>query len=169
MRERREKRDALACRTFLHFAPFSHFARSPMARSLQAGSNMPSLRRAHLAAYLRKRFGPTAELLTFGRIGEETSGTALKQYGYGAPVCLTFRLGKALMQAVLETMSPGPFGHEHPADRAQALLWDYDSYGRLPRHVPALDVGAFAGNGSLFSVAPAREFFVLTEWVDGAG
>ena len=130
---------------------------------------MPPLRRAYLEAYLRGRFGQTAELLTYGRIGEETSGTALKQYGYGAPLRLTFRLGRTIKRAVLETMSPGPFGHEHQADRAQAVLWDYDSYGRLPHHVPALDVGAFTKEGALFSVAPAREFFVLTGWADGAG
>lgn len=129
---------------------------------------MPILRRHQLEAYLRERFGPRVELLTFGPIGRETAASALKQYGYGAPVRLTFRVGRTLHRAVLETMSPGPFGHEHPADRAQALLWDFDSYGRLPRHVPALDVGAFTDAGALFSVAPAREFFVLTEWADGA-
>jgi aminoglycoside phosphotransferase (APT) family kinase protein len=55
------------------------------------------------------------------------------------------------------------------ADRAQAILWDYDSYGRLPRHVPALDVGAFTEDGRLMSVARGREFFVLTGWSDGEG
>ena len=66
-------------------------------------------------------------------------------------------------------MKPGPFGHEHPADRAQAILWDYDSYGRLPRHVNALDVGAFTEPiEQLISVAPAREFFVLTQWTEGS-
>ncbi|MEW6544739.1 MAG: phosphotransferase [Nitrospirota bacterium] len=130
---------------------------------------MLTLKRQKVEAYLRSQFGQKAELLTFGPIGKETSGTALKGFGYGAPIRLTFRLGRKVHRAVLETMSPGPFGHEHPADRAQAILWDYDSYGRLPRHVPALDVGAFARDGSLFSVAPAREFFVLTEWADGAG
>jgi hypothetical protein len=128
---------------------------------------MPTLHRQKLEDYLRRRFGPSAELLAFGPIGQETSGPALKQYGYGAPIRLTFRVGTVRKQAVLETMSPGPFGHEHPADRAQALLWDFDSYARLPRHVPALDVGAFTTGGSLFSVAPAREFFVLTDWADG--
>lgn len=128
---------------------------------------MPTLRRQRLEQYLRQRFGPTVELLAFGPIGQETSAAALKQYGYGAPLRVTFRVGRTTRRAVLETMSPGPFGHEHPADRAQALLWDFDSYGRLPRHVQALDVGAFTADGSLFSVAPAREFFVLTEWADG--
>ena len=64
-------------------------------------------------------------------------------------------------------MKPGPFGHEHPADRAQAILWDYDSYDRLPRHVNALDVGAFTDDRQLISVAEAREFFVLTQWTEG--
>jgi len=129
---------------------------------------MPLLKREKLEAYLRRRFGDSARLLAYGPIGKETTGTVLKGYGYGAPVRLTFRAGGVVRRVVLETMSPGPFGHEHPADRAQALLWDFDSYGRLARHVPALDVGAFSRDGALFSVAPAREFFVLTEWADGA-
>lgn len=28
--------------------------------------------------------------------------------------------------AVLETITAGPFGHEHMADRAQILLWDHE-------------------------------------------
>ena len=128
---------------------------------------MPILRRRHLEQYVRSHFGPRARLLTFGPIGEETSGTTLKGYGYGAPVRLVIQVGTTIRRAVVETMKSGPFGHEHFADRAQALLWDYDSYQRLPRHVPALDVGAFTEDGSLFSVAPAREFFILTQWVDG--
>ena len=126
------------------------------------------LKRMHLERYVHDRFGPRAKLLTFGPIGEETSSSAVKGYGYGSPIRLTVQIGRRIQRAVLETMKPGPFGHEHPADRAQALLWDYDSYGRLPRHVPALDVGAFTEQGALFSVAPAREFFVLTQWVDGS-
>jgi hypothetical protein len=129
---------------------------------------MPILRRQRLEQYVRQRFGATAALLSFGPIGEETAAAALKSYGYGAPIRLIVRVGGKIRRLVLETMKPGPFGHEHPADRAQALLWDFDSYGRLPRHVNAVDVGAFAKDGSLFSVAPAREFFLLTEWADGA-
>ncbi len=130
---------------------------------------MPALRRHQLEQYLRNRFGSRAELLSYGIIGQETSTSALKGYGYGAPIRLIFRVGRTVRRAVLETMKPGPFGHEHAADRAQALLWDFDSYGRLPRHVAALDVGAFTARGSMFSVAGAREFFVLNEWADGEG
>jgi hypothetical protein len=128
---------------------------------------MATLKRKHLDTYVRSRFGSDATLLTFGPIGEETSSSAVKGYGYGSPIRLTIQVGRRLHRVVLVTMKPGPFGHEHPADRAQGLLWDYESYGRLPRHVPALDVGAFTADGALFSVAPAREFFILTQWVEG--
>jgi hypothetical protein len=128
-----------------------------------------TLRRTELEAYLKRRFKPSAQLLTFGEIGEESSGPALKRYGYGCPIRVTFRMNGRRYQAVLETMKPGPFGHEHMADRAQAILWDYDSYNRLPRHARALDVGAFAKDGTLLSVARAKEFFLLTGWVDGKG
>jgi hypothetical protein len=134
----------------------------------EAGT-MLTLKRSFLETYLRDRFGPTVRLLAFGPVGKEERTEASKRYGYGVPIRLTFAVDGRRRQVVLETMSPGPFGHEHAADRAQAILWDYDSYGRLPRHVPALDVGAFTEKGSLLSVAAAREFFVLTQWVAGSG
>jgi len=128
---------------------------------------MPPLTKQSLDRYLRDRFGPSASVVSFGPIGKESSKGLYKQYGYGAPVKITFRVGRTVRSAVLETMSPGPFGHEHMADRAQAMLWDYDSYGRLPRHVKALDVGAFTARGRLFSIAEAEELFVLTQWEEG--
>jgi len=132
------------------------------------GCRMPVLKKAALEAYLKARFGPTVELQAYGPIGKETKGARYKQYGYGAPIRLTFReKGKPIRQVVLGTMSPGPFGHEHPADRAQAMLWDYDCYGRLPGHIDALDVGAFTARGELMSVAEAKEFFLLTDWSEG--
>jgi Phosphotransferase enzyme family len=128
---------------------------------------MPPLKKQFLERYLRGRFGPKATLLTYEIIGKDRAKGARKQYGYGVPVKLTFQIGRRVHSAVLETMSPGPFGHEHSADRAQAILWGYDSYGRLPRHVKALDVGAFTEDRQLFSVAQAREFFLLTQWMEG--
>ena len=128
---------------------------------------MPTLTSRSLEQYLRLRFGAGAKLLSFRVIGKASSQGKQKQYGYGTPVKVTYRLGKRLHAAVLETMKPGPFGHEHMADRAQAMLWDYDSYGRLPRHVKALDVGAVTAKGELISVAEAQEFFVLNQWTEG--
>ncbi len=128
---------------------------------------MPVLNKSALETYLKDRFGPSTELCSYGPIGKETSGARYKQYGYGAPVRLIFRTKGKTRQVVLGTMSPGPFGHEHPADRAQAMLWDYDCYGRLPGHIAALDVGAFTEDGRLISVAEAKEYFLLTQWSEG--
>jgi len=136
-------------------------------RDLLLPCPMPTLKKSSLERYLRDRFGPRTVLRSYGPIGKESSQGTHKQYGYGSPVKVTFRVGASFRAGVIETMKPGPFGHEHMADRAQAILWDYDSYGRLPRHVKSLDVGAFDGKQALFSVAQAREFFVLNEWVDG--
>ncbi len=126
---------------------------------------MPNKR--SMEAYLKTLFGDKTTLLSATVIGKESSKGEHKQYGYGTPIKVTFRVKGRQQSAVLETMKPGPFGHEHMADRAQAMLWDYDSYGRLPRHVRALDVGAFDARQRLFSVAAAREFFVLNEWTEG--
>ncbi|MDH4083604.1 MAG: phosphotransferase [Nitrospira sp.] len=128
---------------------------------------MPTISKQALERYLRARFGPDVQLLSHGVIGKESSKGEQKRYGYGTPVKLTFKNEGKVQSAVLETMKPGPFGHEHMADRAQAMLWDYESYGRLPRHVKSLDVGAFDATQRLFSLAEAREFFVLNEWTDG--
>lgn len=128
---------------------------------------MPILRRAELQRYFQSRFGRSAEVVAFGPIGKPSTKKGSKRYGYGAPIAVTYKLRGAIKRAVLGTMSPGPFGHEHMADRAQAMLWDYESYARLPRHVKALDVGIFTKHRSLKSVAEAEEFFVLSEWQDG--
>jgi hypothetical protein len=138
-----------------------------LEHELRHYSPMPVLRKPALERYLRTRFGPRAVLLSYGPVGEESSHGASKQYGYGSPVKVTFQVDRRRRSAVIETMKPGPFGHEHVADRAQAMLWDYDSYGKLPRHVKALDVGAFTEAQELMSVAKAEEYFVLTEWADG--
>jgi Phosphotransferase enzyme family len=66
-------------------------------------------------------------------------------------------------------MSPGPFGHEHMADRAQVLLWEYGAFNRLPQHVRAMDVGAFTSKDELIPLGAVEEFFVLTEYVEGDG
>jgi aminoglycoside phosphotransferase (APT) family kinase protein len=68
----------------------------------------------------------------------------------------------------VETVRPGPFGHEHMSDRAQSLLWAHGAFGRLPRHVASLDVGAVRTGGELVPLGSAEELFMLAEFVDGA-
>ena len=81
---------------------------------------------------------------------------------------LAVALSASLAHAQLAGTVAVPNLRQQALDRAQAMLWDFDSYGRLPRHVASLDVGAFTAEQELFSVSHAREFFVLNEWAEGA-
>ena len=100
------------------------------------------------------------------------SGTAapdggLKGFGYGEPIQVDFEADGVPRSLVLSTLRPGPFGHEHPADRAQVLLWSFDAYRRLPRHVQPVDVGFVDAEGRMHSAAGAAEFFLLMERAEG--
>lgn len=90
-----------------------------------------------------------------------------KGYGYGVPLRVDYQLDGAPKRAVIETVRSGPFGHEHMADRAQSLLWAHGAFGRLPRHVPSLDVGAVRSSGELVPLGSAEELFMLAEFVEG--
>jgi aminoglycoside phosphotransferase (APT) family kinase protein len=91
-----------------------------------------------------------------------------KGYGYGIPLRIDYRLDGAPRRAVVETVRPGPFGHEHMADRAQSLLWAHDAFRRLPRHVASLDVGALRASGALVPLGNAEELFMLADFVEGS-
>ena len=121
----------------------------------------PAAVAGYLEAVLRK---PTRAVcvtpLGGGRQGD-------KGYGYGIPLRVDYEAGGVLGRAVIESVRPGPFGHEHMADRAQQLLWAHDAFPRLPRHVRSLDVGAVRASGELVPLGNAEELFMLAEFIDG--
>lgn len=80
---------------------------------------------------------------------------------------LDYQLACEHRSAVLHTMHPGPFGHEHMEDRAQVLLWENRSFNKLPCHVRTFDVGGFQSDGRLSTLGGVTEFFLLTEYVEG--
>jgi hypothetical protein len=100
-------------------------------------------------------------------LGQELRAGELKGYGYGVPVKIDYEVSCQVRSAVLETVTPGPFGHEHMADRAQILLWSHAAFNKLPKHIRSLDVGGFSKDGPLLSVGDVEEFFILNEFVPG--
>jgi hypothetical protein len=130
---------------------------------------MPELTRESLEPYLSAALGKPARVLRFAILGEKIKTGAKKGYGYGMPVLIEYEAGGKPGKAVVETLSPGPFGHEHMSDRAQMLLWDHDAFNRLPAHARSIDVGAFRKNGKLLSLGDLDEFFLLNEYVEGKG
>ncbi len=130
---------------------------------------MFNLDREKLSSYLEVLAGNPVRLLTFTPLGEAVSTGAAKGHGYGVPVMVEYEVSGERRKVVLETMSPGPFGHEHMSDRAQMLLWDHEAYNRLPLHARSLDVGGVSRDGSLLSLADVEELFLLVEYVEGRG
>jgi thiamine kinase-like enzyme len=116
--------------------------------------------------YLKAIEGEAARVVNKTRLAKPGKGEE-KGYGYGKPVLLEYEVDGTRRKAVLHTMQPGPFGHEHMADRAQNLLWEHDAFNKLPRHVRSLDVGAFRRDHTPISLGDAEEFFTLTVYGEG--
>jgi len=118
-----------------------------------------------LRDYLRTRFGPDAGAATIEPLG--IRGGGIKEGGYGVPHLVSWPARGARARLVLETVRPGGFGHEGRPDRARILLRAYEDYGTLPRHVAAVDVGAFRHGGPAESLRESGEPFLLMEFCEG--
>ncbi len=116
--------------------------------------------------YLARVHGRAVDEVRVTPLGGGRQGD--KGYGYGIPLRVDYVLGGERRRAVLESVRPGPFGHEHMADRAQSMLWAHRAFGALPRHVPSLDVGAVRASGALEPLGDAEELFMLVAFVEGA-
>ncbi len=127
----------------------------------------PSLRE------LVSRVLPGAELLSADALSAddatERDAATAKGAGYGEPLRLKVReaSGRASV-LVFHTASPDVFGHDRRADRAAEMLLAWDTFGLVPRHVEALDVGAIRNDGSgLVSLREAGEFYLVTRYAEG--
>lgn len=118
--------------------------------------------------YLSTLFKEPVKVDNLELLGEPRGGADAKGYGYGAPVRVHYRTPRGESRsAVIHTIGAAPFGHEHMADRAQILLWQYRAFNSLPRHIRALDAGGFDASGALTSVGRIDEFCLLTEYATG--
>lgn len=118
-----------------------------------------------LECYLKSLFRQDVTVLNISPLDGQGD---VKAFGYGTPIRVDYRIsGRETQSAVLHTVSAGPFGHEHMADRARILLWSHNAFNRLPRHVRSFDVGGFEPDGALISLSDVDEFCLLTEYVDG--
>ena len=72
-----------------------------------------------LADYLARVHGARVANVRVTPMGGGRQGD--KGYGYGVPLRVDYELDGRPRRAVLESVRPGPFGHEHMADRAPRL------------------------------------------------
>jgi Ser/Thr protein kinase RdoA (MazF antagonist) len=96
---------------------------------------------------------------------DEESGKAA---GYGEPMRVELVLPDGgRRDVVFHVAGANDFGHDRRSDRAQQILLAWDTFGLVPRHVQALDVGAIAEGGSLVPLDRAGELYLITSWAPG--
>lgn len=141
-----------------------NFDAPPLGSALSAGID-PELSR------IVSRAAPGARLLRAVALGGDDSLVArqatAKGAGYGIPIRLDVEQAGRRRSFVLHGTSENQFGHDRRADRAAELLLAADTYGSIPGHAPALDVGAFRSDGTSISLSDSGEFYLLTEYVPG--
>ncbi|MEJ2182547.1 MAG: phosphotransferase [Nitrospirota bacterium] len=93
--------------------------------------------------------------------------TPLGRGAHGQGFLLELDTREGVRRYVLKSVRPEGLGHDYPADRAGLFLLAYDTFGLLPAHVRALDVLAEREDGSFFSVAGGREYYLVMEEVRG--
>jgi|SRR5579872_946017 len=125
---------------------------------------MPELTTSKVAKYLSALLKEPVTVRSLTPLG---GAADVKEYGYGMPVRVEYESGSGRRIAVLHTLSAGPFGHEHMADRAGELLWQHRAFNQLPRHIRSLDVGGILSDGDLKPLGTVDEFFLLTEYAEG--
>jgi hypothetical protein len=130
---------------------------------------MPTITVQAVTDYLKSLYGAPVRILSMVAHRRQEDSEDLKAFGYGSPIFIEYEIGGERKKAVLETMAPSGYGHDHFSDRAQSILWEHSTFNNLPRHVRSLDSGAFLESGDIISTGEAREFFLLTEFVTGDG
>jgi hypothetical protein len=126
---------------------------------------MPELSSKAVAKYLSDALGRPVKVQKIHALGGRAKN--LKDYTYGLPLRVEYSIANRRRAAVLHTIRPGPFGHEHMADRAREILWSHRAFNHLPNHVRSLTVGAFLEDGGAIALGRAEEFFLLTNYADG--
>jgi thiamine kinase-like enzyme len=127
-----------------------------------------TLNRDTLQQYFETRHAAPVQILELQPIGGEERGQeAIKQFGYGRPLLVTYKVGAEEKQEVVHRVRQNEFGRERADDRAAAVWLDYRTFNRLPRHVEAVDMLVQDTAGELKSLQTAVELLLVTTYRPG--
>ncbi len=115
------------------------------------------INRSELERYLKNLYGDI-RLIDFKPLGAGVHGTGF---------LVEVETEKGKKSYVLKDLAPEGLGHDYPSDRAAVFLLAKDSYGKLPKHINALDVISQKEDGSLISIGGGIEYFLLMERAEG--
>ena len=121
-----------------------------------------------LERYLTARHQTAVQIQEVAQLGNEEKGaSALKQFGYGQPLLIRYRVDDQVKQEVLHRIRSNAFGRERDDDRAAAVWLDYQTFNQLPRHVTAVDMLIHTQAGALQSIQTADELLLMTTYQPG--
>jgi aminoglycoside phosphotransferase (APT) family kinase protein len=121
-----------------------------------------------LKGYLEERFGAAVQLQDVSQLdGGVTGAAALKQFGYGRPFLVSYRIGDRVERLVFHRINRNAFGHERDDDRAAAVWLDFKTFNHLARHARALDMIAQTNEGKIQSLSAIEELFLVTSHCPG--
>lgn len=111
-----------------------------------------------LESYLKEVLGPSVRLMELKRLGAGV---------HGAGFLLTIETAEGRRSYALKDLSPEGLGHDYPSDRAAVFLLANDTYGKLTRHVKAVDVLTIKEDGTIKSIGGGVDYFLLMEKAEG--
>lgn len=114
--------------------------------------------RQALEAYFREVFGPSARFIEFKRLGAGV---------HGGGFLVEIETDDGRRRYVLKDLSPEGLGHDYPSDRAAVFLLANETYGKLPRHIKAIDVISMKEDGAIKSIGGGVDYFLLMEKAEG--
>ncbi|MEJ2736065.1 MAG: phosphotransferase, partial [Anaerolineae bacterium] len=121
-----------------------------------------------LKRYLEKRVGAPVQIQELRQLrGEARGAAALKQFGYGRPLLVQYRVYDQEVREVLHRIRRNAFGRERDDDRMAAVWLDFKTFNRLPCHVPAVEVVVQTQDGSIESIHSAKELLLVTGYRPG--
>jgi aminoglycoside phosphotransferase (APT) family kinase protein len=121
-----------------------------------------------LKRYLEERDKVRVEIRDVHQLGGEASGNAaLKQFGYGRPFLVAYTVDDREERVVFHYIRRNPFGRERDDDRVAAVWLDFNTFNRLPSHVPAVDMVMVTKEGSIQSISAAQEIVLVTAYRPG--
>jgi hypothetical protein len=123
---------------------------------------------AELTRYLSERSGAPVHIEAVRQLGGEVTGeAAIKQFGYGRPFLVSYRVNNREEKIVFHYIRRNAFGRERADDRVAAVWLDFHTFGRLPHHAPAVDMVMQTREGTIRSIGAAREGLLVTAFRPG--
>jgi hypothetical protein len=130
------------------------------------GKDMERLDARRLEQYLQDDLGGVVKLKRVGEIGS-LEEQAMKQFGYGKSLKVTYERDGKEDQAVFSVMRGDRYGHQFYWDRAAILMFEYETGARMEKHIRPLGLGYIDEDGQLVPVKKPREFFIVNEMAPG--